>query len=76
MTINRLTFEDNITACEGVIDDLDTLLEEVIEGEPTRDEISNVLLGMSEIYKIRFRKLRREFEFMLKDKQIIDKEPQ
>lgn len=35
-------------------------MEEVIEGNPTPDQVSNVLLGMQELYSIRFNKLSRE----------------
>jgi hypothetical protein len=58
MDLARL--ERQVKTCRGILDDIGDLMEEVIEGNPTPDQVSNVLLGMQELYSIRFNKLSRE----------------
>ena len=63
---DQFDLEQGIMSCWHVTDDLDTLLEEIIEGDLTKDQISNVVLGMSQLYNIKFEKLFRTFEGFLK----------
>jgi hypothetical protein len=70
----RFNMEDQIMACWGITTDIYDLMEEVIEGKPTPDEISNVLMGLHELYEIRFRKLFRLYEQMLKERRILTEE--
>lgn len=66
---DRIQFdlEQEILNCWNVTSDIDSLLEEVIEGEEfTKDQISNVLLGLHELYEVKFRKCFRTFEAFLK----------
>lgn len=68
MTDERIQFdlEQDIMSCWNLTSDLDTLFEEVVEGELTKDQISNVLLGLSQLYEIKFNKCFRTFETFLK----------
>jgi hypothetical protein len=50
---------DQLSLCQHIITDLDDLLEEVLEGKPTPDEISNILIGVMQLNRIRFSKLER-----------------
>lgn len=48
-----------LSLCKQVTTDLDCLLEEVLEGEPTPDQVSNMLIGIIQLTNVRFAKLER-----------------
>lgn len=67
---DRFDLEQQILACWGVTSDIDDLFEEVMENSDfTKDQITNVLLGLNAIYEIKFNKLFRTFEQMIKERQ-------
>ena len=51
--------QTQLEECKKIFADLDTVLEEILEGEPTPDQLANVLLGMKQLYEMRFAKLER-----------------
>ena len=59
---DRFEFETQIMSCWGITTDLKDLLEEVLEGNMSKDEVANVLIGIEHLYNIRFEKLFRQFE--------------
>jgi hypothetical protein len=64
----RFELEQQIMNCWNVVDDLYTLFEEVCENdELTQDQISNILLGLKELYQLKFEKLFRQFEQSIKE---------
>lgn len=66
MAVNdRFDFEQQIMKCWNVCDDLDELYEAVLERDMTKDEISNVLLGMKELYSLKFQTLMEGFESVI-----------
>jgi hypothetical protein len=64
---NRFDFEQQIMSCWGVTTDLKDLSEEVMEGNLTKDQITNVLMGLEQLYNIRFEKLFRQFEQLIRE---------
>ena len=66
MFSKRFDLEQDIMNCWNVTSDLDLLFEELCEGEPmTPDRMQNIVLGMKELYEIKFNKLFRSFESYL-----------
>ena len=64
----QFDLEQQILSCWNVTSDLDVLFENIIENDNlTRDGISNVVLGMQELYELKFDKLFRTFEEFLKE---------
>jgi len=64
----RFELEQQIMNCWSVVDDLDTLFEEVCENDEfTQDQISNILLGLKELYQLKFEKLFRQFEQSIRE---------
>jgi hypothetical protein len=66
---DRFDLEQELMKCWMVTDDLDYLLTELMEGFDNcktgveiRDKASNVVLGMRELYDIKFETLFRTFE--------------
>lgn len=65
---DRFDLEQQIMDCWHVVDDLNILFENVVENEEmTRDQISNVVLGLQEIYQLKFDKLFCTFEQVIRD---------
>jgi hypothetical protein len=65
----RFTLEDQIMECWGVVGDLDMVYstEALYEDQ---DRMMNVLLGMQELYKIRFQRLFDTFEHLIHEGKI------
>lgn len=70
--LDRFDLEEQIMKCWNVTEDLDMVLERVLdspsfEGMPAElaDKIANVLIGMKELYEMRFEKLWDTFETMV-----------
>ncbi len=59
---DRFEMETQIMSCWNVTTDLKDLTEGVLEYDMSQDQIANALMGMQELYEIRFDKLFRIFE--------------
>ena len=59
--------EQQIMECWRVTDDMKILTEEVMEGDFSKDQICNVLIGLEQLYAIKFNKLFRTYEKHLGD---------
>jgi hypothetical protein len=67
-SMKQFDLEQSIMDCWDITEDLDTLLEAVIEHPDfDKDKISNVLMGVTELYNLKFDKCFRNFEAFLKD---------
>ena len=71
MNYDRFNLEEEIQNVWQTKDDLDAIAERHYddpEGPMTEDEISNLLIGLSELHETRCKKLWRVFETMVKEK--------
>ena len=68
---DRFDLEQQIMACWNVISDIDTLCEGVLESDMTTDQIANTLLGMKQLYELKFDKMFRTFEQLIQNKSIV-----
>lgn len=67
-SIDRFDLEQDIMNCWQVKEDLDTFLHAYLDGpEMSTDEVSNVILGLSSLYQLKFQKLWDTFEQLLKN---------
>ena len=67
---DRFDMEQEVMKCWNVVEDLKVLHEGVLERDLTRDQISNILLGLGEIYQLRFEVLFDTFETMISEGKI------
>jgi len=67
---DRFDLEQEILDCWHVVDDIDMLLEAVLDKEISTDQISNVLLGMKEIYQLKFNRTFETFEALVQNGEI------
>jgi len=66
MKYDRFDHEQQLMICWGVVEDLKSLGEGVLESDMTKEQISNILLGLAELYNIKFDKLWSHFEASMK----------
>lgn len=57
--------EQKLMDCWNICEDLDTLLEGVLDYGMSTDNISNVLLGLKDLYQVKFEQLWAHFESMV-----------
>ena len=68
---DRFDLEQQIMACWNITSDIDTLCEGVLESDMTTDQIANILLGMKQLYELKFDKMFRTFEELIQDRSIV-----
>ena len=76
MKYDTFNLEEEIMHVWQTKDDLDAVAERHYDdpdGPMTEDEISNVLIGLSELHETRMKKLWRVFETMVKEKCFSEK---
>ena len=64
---NRFDFEQQITNCWSVCEDIDALYKQFGLREMSQDEIQNCLLGLKTLYQMKFEQLFAMFEDMIKE---------
>jgi hypothetical protein len=69
MKTDRFDLEQQIMDCWGITDDLDVLFEAVMEKNLTKDNIANILLGMKDLYQLKFEKTFDTFEKCIRNGQ-------
>jgi hypothetical protein len=71
MNYNRFDHEQSILAAWGILDQIDSVLEGVLDYGWTPDQTANALMGIKEIYELKFDKLFNEFENGVHERKII-----
>lgn len=67
---DRFDLEQKIMSCWGIVDELKILTEAVIDKEMDRDKVCNILLGLEQLYQLKFESLFETFEKCIKNKDI------
>lgn len=69
--VDRFELEQDIMKCWNVTDDLDIVVKHVMETEKLdRDMLANMLLGMKDLYHLKFEKCFNTFEAMIRNREI------
>ena len=63
----RFDLEQEIMDCWRVVDDLSALNESMLEQNLNADKVSNVLIGLEQLYNIKFDRLFRTLETLIHD---------
>ena len=69
MINTRFDLEQQIMQCWGIVDDLDYVLQ-AIESKD-EDRMMNVVIGLKELYNMKFEKTFNTFEMMLKEQTTV-----
>lgn len=67
---DRFDLEEGIMDCWSICKDIDHLNKAVLEYDLTKDQISNVLIGLSQLYNIKFESTFNTFSELVKSKQV------
>lgn len=68
---DRFELEQNIMSVWNTKEDIDLLMDNVLNKEMSKDEISNALLGISSMHQMRSEKLFDGFTQMVMEKQFV-----
>jgi hypothetical protein len=59
---DRFEFEQDLMKAWCIVDDLRDLSVGVLEHDMTKDQITNVLIGLETLYQLRFERIMAQFE--------------
>lgn len=62
-----IDLESKIMDCWNIIDDMKVLTEGVLEKDLSKDQISNVLIGLETLYQLKFENLFDEYSKMIRE---------
>ena len=68
---DRFDFEQEIMRCWNITDELELLNETILNKKLSTDDISNILMGLANLYNIKFDKMFTTFEHLIKEKKIL-----
>ena len=63
----RFALEEQILDCWGICEDLDALFEGILDQDIDKDKIANIVLGLKDLYQIKFEKTFNTFETLIKE---------
>jgi hypothetical protein len=66
---NIFELEQQILDCWGITDDIDMLFGAVVEQDIDKDKIANILLGIKELYHLKFERTFNTFEECLRNRE-------
>lgn len=70
MESSRFDLEEAMTACWGTKDDLELLYEEALEGDSSKEDLANALLGLIKLHDMRCERAFRIFEELVRSRKI------
>ena len=68
---DRFDLEEQMLNCWNVTKDINVLTEGVIEKDLTKDQIANALMGLEQMYDLKFDKMWTTFTKLIEDKKIL-----
>ena len=63
----RFDMEQQLLDCWKITNDIRDVYEEIMERDLDRNQVENILLGMEQLYNVKFEKLWRLFEEGVRD---------
>ena len=64
---DRFELEQQILDCWHIVDELKTLSEAVCDNNLSTDQTANILMGLEQLYQLKFDKLFQTFEELVHD---------
>jgi hypothetical protein len=69
--VDRFDLEQQILSVWQITSELETLSEAVVESNLTADQTANILIGVEQLYNLKFEKLFATFEQLVHNRQIV-----
>ena len=70
MKKGRFELEQEILDCWHIVDDVNMLYEAVMDRDLTKDQIANVLLGLYQLYQLKFERTFETFETCIYNREL------
>ena len=70
---DRFDLEQQILDCWHIVDELKTLSEAVCDNNLSTDQTANILMGLEQLYQLKFDKLFQTFEELVHDESFEDR---
>lgn len=67
---DRFELEEQIMDCWRVTDDLDVIAEKSMEREITPDELANLMIGLKQLYSMKFERMFNTFEQLISENKL------
>lgn len=67
---DRFDLEEQMLNCWNVTEDINILTEGVMEQDLTKDQIANALMGLEQMYELKFNKMWNTFTKLIEEKKI------
>jgi hypothetical protein len=68
---DRFDLEEQMLNCWNLTKDINVLTEGVMEKDLTKDQIANALMGLEQMYDLKFDKMWTTFTKLIEDKKIL-----
>lgn len=68
---DRFDLEEQMLNCWNVTKDINVLTEGVMEKDLTKDQIANALMGLEQMYDLKFDNMWTTFTKLIEDKKIL-----
>lgn len=68
--LDRFDLEHQIMDCWNIVGDINILYKNLMDKDLTKDQIANVLLGLKELYEMKFSTAFETFESLIKSGNI------
>lgn len=70
MERDRFDLEQSLNACWNTKEDLDLIYEEALEGDSSKEDLANALLGLIKLHDMRCERAFRIFEELVRSRKI------
>lgn len=70
MSKDRFDLEQEIMDCWRIVDDLKTLTTGILDSDMSVDKVANILIGLENLYTLRFKSLFEVFEECVRNKEV------
>lgn len=68
---SRFDLEQQIMSCWNVCEDIKAVYRQYDFRSPSEDEMMNVLIGLEQLYQLKFEQMFNTFETLIRERKIV-----
>ena len=69
--VDRFDLEQHIMSCWNVCEDIKVVYRQYDYSSPSEDEMMNLLIGLEQLYQLKFQQLFDTFETLIRERKIV-----
>lgn len=69
--VDRFDLEQHIMSCWNVCEDIKVVYSQYDHKSPSEDEMMNLLIGLEQLYQLKFQQLFDTFETLIRERKIV-----